>query len=168
MYNAPSPMRHLALLLLACCGPAGDEVAVGSGITGYAPLVDGGVLEVHQGPQGGFHVYLTLRARGVEPGSSAEGARRCDVAGSFANPCVSFEVVDLDTRQRYDAFRPLRLPLTATGDGAFDLLPPRLVPVAVGSLDAVDGRRLRVRATIDDASGVHAEASIVVPAAAAR
>jgi hypothetical protein len=137
--------------------PPLQDVEVGSSPTGYAPLTDGGSLDVHQGPQGGFHVYLTLRSRGVQPGGTSEAPRLCTTAGTFMNPCVTFQVTDETSGLRYDAFTPLRLPLTlaADGSGAFDLVPPRLVPLAVEGKDS-------------DGAGVHVESSVVVTARAAR
>jgi hypothetical protein len=156
--------------ILACGAPPTTEGAleIGTGVEAHAPLAPGGALAVHQGPQGGFHVYLTLRARGVAPGRPGELARPCAQRGE--NPCVSFEVRDADAEARIDGFAPLRLPLTAGAgaEGGYDLLPPRLVTIAAGSLASVDGRRLRVRAEVVDARGVHAGSEVVVTAVAVR
>lgn len=150
--------------------PPVQDVVVGSSITGYAPLEDGTLLAVHMGPQGGFHVYLTLRSRGIVPGGTSEAPRLCTTVGTFMNPCVTFQVTDATTGTRYDAYTPLRLPLTLAddGSGSFDLVPPRLVPLAIRSLAEIEGVRLRVRVAVDDRAGVHAESSVVVTAQAAR
>jgi hypothetical protein len=145
-------------------------VEVGSSLTEYAVLADGGDLAVFQGPQGGFHVYLTLRARGVAPGTRTEGGRLCAIAGTWSNPCVTFQVTDESGAVRLDVFNPLRLPLTPStaAPGSYDLLPPRLITLNIRSFEEVDRMRVRVRAAVDDVAGAHAESSVVVTASASR
>lgn len=73
-------------LLLACCAPAmrsddagslGDgaidapstaSLELGTGLEAFEPIPDEGAeLELVHGPQGGWHVHLSLRARGFVP-----------------------------------------------------------------------------------------------------
>lgn len=51
----------------ACMGPRGAStvVTLGTGITDFRTLTDGQDLDFEAGPQGGHHVWVTLRARGV-------------------------------------------------------------------------------------------------------
>lgn len=57
----------IVLLLLACVG--GDAtLEVGTGADAFEPLTDGDDLVLVMGPQGGYHVWGSLRATGVVPG----------------------------------------------------------------------------------------------------
>ena len=58
-------------LLTGCSGPS-DVVSsrwlrVGHGLVEYQDLADGSNLELVAGPQGGWHVDLAARVRGLEP-----------------------------------------------------------------------------------------------------
>src|SRR5687768_2322710 len=89
--------------------PGDASLRLGSSPEGFHALEEGGTLEVFQGPQGGFHVFLGLRAAGVTRAAT-----------------VDFDVVDLDGDRLLDRFVPLRLELVPSGEapGALDL-PPR-------------------------------------------
>jgi len=70
-------MRHLVLLALAACGEAptvdaacfdlDPTVRIGAGSRDFERLADRAPLEVHLGPQGGYHVVYALRPSGVNP-----------------------------------------------------------------------------------------------------
>ena len=53
------------------CGPNGATLAVGTGtdstIRSYRPVSDGDVVYLTPGPQGGQHVWIGLRATGIDP-----------------------------------------------------------------------------------------------------
>jgi hypothetical protein len=73
-----TPFRALAVLsgLLFACSPpppGGDDggsdggpipsaVEVGSGSISFVPLTDGDPVDIIKGPQGGYHIWMSLRA----------------------------------------------------------------------------------------------------------
>lgn len=181
----------LAFLLAGCGGadaaPPGDlgdagaaepdapptgTVEIGTSPGGFEPLVEGGTIPTYKGPQGGFHVYLTIRATGVDPGDKNEVPRTCSDAGTFKNPCINLDVLDVNTGKTLDSFVPLRLPLTERdGEGGgkiFELVPPRQVTLAIASLDDVDGHTFRITATVDDAARRHVMRELTVTSAPVR
>lgn len=161
--------------LVACgggaegAGPGAATVEIGSSVSGFTPLTDGGPILLYRGPQGGYHVYLGLRARGVAPGSRGEATRLCEgTVGT--SPCIEFDVIDLDRGTVLDVYVGLRVALTASPDdpGSYELVPPRLVQLNIASFDELDGHRLRVVARVDDRAGVHVEESVEVICSAVR
>lgn len=81
MISRRSPaVLSLSLLSIAACGkeqPGEDtcvqgpmEVEVGTGHDTFVPLPGGGDLPFYQGPQGGHHVYGSVRARAYTPAAS--------------------------------------------------------------------------------------------------
>lgn len=54
------------------CKHAGDapEVVVGAGQADYLPTKDGDVAQVEAGPQGGYHVWIAIRVRGLRQSGS--------------------------------------------------------------------------------------------------
>lgn len=67
------PLSFIALSLLAACGPShGDldagppALELGTGEASFAPLEDGETLDLVRGCQGSQHVWVALRARGIE------------------------------------------------------------------------------------------------------
>ncbi len=78
-----------ALLLCSCevqpsCSaldPAEAWLAVGAGYDAFAPLVDGDVMEVERGSQGGMHVMVAGQAGALHPGSASyeDGLRAGDL-----------------------------------------------------------------------------------------
>ncbi len=164
--------NKLWLLGLAACGGAASAppvatMAIGTDDGGYVALIPGGTIAAHMGPQGGFHVFLTVRATGIDPGVTSEAPTTCSLPGSFRNPCVDFTVTDVASGRVLDIFSPLRLPLTAE-DGFFDIVPARLVQLDIRSLDEVDGKLLRLSATLTDSTGVTVTASSEDTAVAQR
>lgn len=53
------------------CSAAGAVITLGTGtgptIAGYRPLVDGSPVYLTPGPQGGQHIWISLRGRGFDP-----------------------------------------------------------------------------------------------------
>ena len=161
----------LALVAFAACDATGAPaptatLEIGSGADGYVALVDGGTIAAYMGPQGGFHVYLQLRASGIDPGSPTEAPSACSFGGDFHNPCVDFTVTDVVTGRVLDVFSPLRLAFT--DDHGYFLSERRLVQLDIRSLDEVDGKRLRLAATLTDRNGLTVTASSADTAVAQR
>lgn len=59
----------LALVALVGCGPAPGEgeVTIGSGEWRFEPVADGDEVELVRGSQGGWHVWVSMEARGLDP-----------------------------------------------------------------------------------------------------
>jgi hypothetical protein len=66
-----------SLLMVGCpgrdsvdtaCPEREATVELGTGTESFIPLADGDPLRFERGPQGGYHVYGSLRATGVDPG----------------------------------------------------------------------------------------------------
>ena len=70
----------------ACDDASGASVIVGTGQTEFEPLVDGDGLEFVFGPQGGYHVFVSIQAIDVVPGT-----------GSLENPDDPVVTVGVDT-----------------------------------------------------------------------
>ncbi|MSP16657.1 MAG: hypothetical protein EXR73_08615 [Myxococcales bacterium] len=170
---------RLALVLLAhagaACRPPPDAAAVdaapawvelGTGAEGFVPLAAAGPLALYTGMQGGFHLFLSLRAGNLAPGDPTLTTVSCDSEDARDNPCIDLVVREGDAE--LDLFVPLRLALVGDGDGAYLLPRPRLVQLDVPDVAALAGRSVTVRATVTDRFGVSAEATVsatVVPAA---
>lgn len=72
--HAGEPSRTLVrsavpilLLLLAGCESGPPIVEVGTGTATFEPLEDGQSVPLIEGAQGGWHVWVSIRARGVDP-----------------------------------------------------------------------------------------------------
>ncbi len=65
------------------CEPGGPpEVAVGQGQASYLPLTEGEVAQVEAGPQGGYHIWLAVRAKNLkQSGTITEVVGRVDELG---------------------------------------------------------------------------------------
>lgn len=85
-------------LLPAGCGGGGVQgepwVELGTGGEAFEPLADGQDLAFEQGPQGGFHLPVALRAGGVRP-SEAEVRMVTHPAGQERPRQEGIYVVDL-------------------------------------------------------------------------
>ena len=59
--------ERLALLLVVGCGVSGPAaVTLGTGTDRFEPVERGATLPIIQGPQGGFHLPLNVRAKGFD------------------------------------------------------------------------------------------------------
>jgi hypothetical protein len=81
----------LAALLLAGCPteeppPDGPAVDLGTGELDFEPLADGDRVAIVQGPQGGYHLYGSIRTVGVVAGDSRD-------LTDPTNPTMAFDVV---------------------------------------------------------------------------
>lgn len=156
------------LFLVACATPATQNghsavsLALGTGADRFEPLAPGGPLLAYKGPQGGFHVYLTLRASGIMPGDPTLATSLCKTEN--ANPCVEFTVTDLATGRTLDAYRALRAAFVAVPDapGVLELHKSRLVILDIASLREVDGHEFLVTGAVDDREGAHGDAKLTV------
>ena len=60
----------LGLAAVVGCGEPGPdtEMVLGTGVTALSPLADGDTIDVFMGPQGGIHLFASVRVLGVDPG----------------------------------------------------------------------------------------------------
>ncbi len=137
------------------------SLIIGSGERTFETLAtdDAGAttINAYMGPQGGFHVYLSLRATGVDPGDDNDPPTACmpTADDQATNPCVAFTIQDLTAGRELDSFVPQNLPLTPSPDlpGADELDPTRLVMMSITSLADVDGHMFHLTATLDGHAG---------------
>jgi hypothetical protein len=62
-------------------------VALGRQVDGpFQPLVDGDVLQIVHGPQGGQHVYVVVRLYASAPGGWIQAGRSPTTRASFSTP----------------------------------------------------------------------------------
>ncbi len=116
---------------------------IGGGLESYVELPPtGGELELVHGPQGGWHVNLSLRLRGIEPTSHSWRVERSEDARALA----AFE---LGTRE--GSFVPRGDALERVGE---------LVILDVIGPEEVVGRDVHVSASVRDLGGVSIEASL--------
>ncbi len=77
-----------ALVASAGCAPVEPWVELGVGEDGFTAVEDGDVLPAENGSQGGRHVWVGLRAGGVEPGSLSDA----DAMRTGDRPRVDFRL----------------------------------------------------------------------------
>lgn len=124
---------------------AGVQLTIGTGFTAYEALPDEApTLEIVHGPQGGYHVYLSMRVTGVEPATLLWHVVREDDARVLAH---------LDLIARRGTFVEVDGALQRVGD---------LVVLNVISPADVLTRDIRVEASATSASGARATATRVV------
>lgn len=137
------------LLLLACapvepdpCEPsASPTLEIGEGTSDYSPM--GAEIPLYHGPQGGYHLVLSFRATNLDDSGPAEGHLVGTVGGLPLADVVRFLNFRCDpTNGAEEAWGAL---LT------YDALPEEL-----------DGQKTTIAATVTDASGTVATASVVV------
>ena len=94
--------RRLTLLLvtlsaLTRCGGGAPELEVGTGRERFEPLATATHLDIWQGPQGGYHLFVNVRARGLN-----EQGVRLDFAGQCAGKPACSAVYPRTTLVRGD------------------------------------------------------------------
>lgn len=97
----------LALLLAACGAPTPEACDAGCAVTlelgaatddaGFVALADGDPVVMHQGPQGGFHVFAAARATGLQRQGPLVFELRQD-GGVLAHQVLDLGAVQLESR----------------------------------------------------------------------
>jgi hypothetical protein len=141
-------------LLAACVEPVPTDPAVslGTGELAFEPLAEGGDLAVVHGPQGGYHVVGSVRARGFDAGD----AERLDAPN---NPVVAFRTwhggVDLTLtgayRQGLDP-RTLGIDAPADAEGWTHEMVGRLCILDIPDDDVLVGQEVTFEVEVTDAS----------------
>jgi hypothetical protein len=120
----------------------GAEIELGAGVRAFQEVEDGDTLFLYRGPQGGYMVYLSVRAQGIDP--------------QDANFCYVLHVVDTDREVGKKCWR-VTLP-NDLGDGRRERVGiwGEVSSQYWGWPSAIRGHTLRVDATLGDARGCHA------------
>jgi hypothetical protein len=150
-------MRRLALtaalLSSSACGDDDASVRIGTGYDGFTVLADGDPIDVNAGPQGGFHVFGSIQARGISPGDPEKLA-------ADDNPSTRFSVwrdgarVDSNVATFQQGYAD-------AGDGVYELIGRLVVLDIAGVSDLVDVE-LRFDVEVTGAGGAEARDSVVV------
>ena len=154
--HAIAPLLLASTLLFAGCpqdsnNPPADaceqaaleapSANLGTGSTLFAALDDGDDLEVHQGAQGGFHVWGSVRTTGLYPGNQADYR-------DHANPLVRFQVALPDGTIVADT-GDQRRPLNPNSTGEFDLV-GQVVRLPNDSVSALANQQVSLSVSITD------------------
>jgi len=157
--HAIAPLLLASTLLFAGCpqdsnNPPADaceqaaleapSANLGTGSTLFAALDDGDDVEVHQGAQGGFHVWGTVRVAGLYAGDR-------DHPSDPSNPEVVFQVMTTDGTVVGDTGSLLR-PLKVRSDGQVELV-GEIVPLFIGSIDEVAFQQVTLAVSITNFCG---------------
>lgn len=143
----------LAILIVTACGdnaPSMDDasiaatVEVGSGLEGFAPLVEGDEIYLVEGPQGGRHVFGHARITGMDPGTSRRDG-----------PETTFSVHTLDGRRLSADLPPFTEPYVETGEG-LTLPSGRFVFIEVPAAEILD-TTVVLGVQVKDRNGVSGE-----------
>jgi hypothetical protein len=128
---------------------------LGTGNLDFLSLQDGDMIGAHYGPQGGYHVYGSIHATGVYPGSPQEIDRFFNNSGTDGaslerlNPMTSYTVTDNATgdvvaeRQLQNPLMPQDDMYTRMGDIVF-------FPIG---MDPVEGTNVTFQMTMTDMCG---------------
>jgi hypothetical protein len=141
------PAAALLALALAGCGgrdaPDGPpEAALGTGSDMFVPLSDGDDVTIVQGPQGGFHVFASVRVRGLDPGNPED-------LGDPDNPTTVFQAFNGDLRVDLDASIYTQGLDPTTEDGLYEMV-GRLLILDIQSAVELDGATLRLTVSVTD------------------
>jgi hypothetical protein len=128
--------------------PSAGVVELGTGITEFEPLLDGQELELHEGPQGGFHFFLHARLQGLFPGELEDRATL---------PYTHFTAEFADGTEIGLLECASRLPYEVEGPGSHSLGGGRFLPIRDDSLDRLASEPLLASVAVLDCYGVYAE-----------
>lgn len=130
------------------CKKAGEapSVDVGEGQADYLPTMDGDVAQVEAGPQGGYHVWVAIRARGVRQSGSVT-----TITGSFAS--LGYDVAPF----------AVVFTLEPSEGGACELYGLRFrIDDPTHPVDGLLGEDLRIDVQVKDTDGTVAKGSRIV------
>ena len=142
------PLGAFFLAAAIGCGPASAKIAeaqLGTGVSLFEALNEGDTVYIVHGPQGGFHVFGSVRVKGIEPGD------RMDL-GSAKNPSTDFQV--FRDAERIDAgVASFTLGLDPVPGTNFYEIIGRFVILNISSQAELDGLSIRVSVTVKDVNG---------------
>jgi hypothetical protein len=136
-------------------GPPQPMLDLGTGCSAFMALADGGEVLVHTAGQGGFHIYVSLRIRNMDPG---------DTTRPMTDPVQP--VIHVETRDPFGTLLADQvLPTYFTPVGGVEGLYEVAGYAQVMEMSLVDacadvlGETLTVTATVTDATGASASAA---------
>lgn len=140
--------------------PADPCLSLGTGTETFIPLVGGDAITIYRGVQGGFHLFASVRVKGVEAGNPAAFDPR--------NPLVDF-VVRVDG-QPIDLSEPLPIGLVTLDEGTAERVGRRVVldERVASPLAAFDGTDIRLEVAVEDARGTIRRGSVDLVAQSAE
>jgi hypothetical protein len=101
------------------CKPANGgppQVLVGSGQAAFAPLTDGQTLTLEEGPQGGHHLWISLRVKGLKQAGSITTITAVQPGTNLAAPKAKFAMAFSEETGGFCKLYGLRYQLDAGGD----------------------------------------------------
>lgn len=118
------------------------DLVVGTGDFEFVPVAGGAPVEIVLGAQGGYHIFISVRARGIDPSS------------------VRFEVGLLDavSRRAISGDLTVRGSMAPSGDGWFER--PAMLGILSVPPEQVHGTEVILWARIRDAVGVEIEGEV--------
>ena len=123
----------------------GVELTMGFGLDTFEPAVEEQTLQLIVGDQGGAHVELNSRMRGLQPGDPDDGLKPA--------PHTLF-TIENDAGERVTALDcTFPLPYRDIGNGEYELTKGRVVLIRQSYLGHLDGERVLVRMEAQDPSG---------------
>lgn len=150
--QACSESEERLLPPIECWSGVGDRpaglVELGTGITEFESLVEGQHLELHEGPQGGFHVFLHARLQGLFPG---------DLEDRATLPYTHFTAEFADGTEIGLLECASRLPYEVESRGYRALEGGRFLPVRDDSLDRLASEPVLASVAVLDCYGLYAE-----------
>lgn len=121
------------------------ELTMGIGFETFEPAVNGQTLQMIVGDQGGAHVELHARMRGLFPGDPD------DALSPGPHTLFTIENAAGERITALDCTFPL--PYVDVGDGTYELVSGRFILIRTSFLGYLDGEQVRVRMEAQDPSG---------------
>ena len=145
----------MIVCLGAGCGAAPPQAMLAPGATSIAfvdgdtlqPILDGQAAQVIHGPQGGYHILVSLLAHGIWPGTPG-------VAGASDDPVTTlraFHATGEEITVTTDTVDTLHIAYTPAGDGV--ALTSRQLRLMIHSPSEIAMERLLLRADVLDRDG---------------
>lgn len=116
------------------CKPAGATSPVlelGTGETSFLPIADGQTLSLVTGPQGGHHLWISLRMKGIQQVGSITTITSVQPGTNLAGPATKFAMAFSPETDGFCKLDGLRYQLDVTGDIASFLGKPLDIMAAV-------------------------------------
>jgi hypothetical protein len=149
-------MRAILAAALLCCaiGCGGDdpytgppELILGTGESSFESLTDGQNIYVVQGPQGGFHLFGSVRTRGIDPGNPED-------LSDPGNPTIDFRVFTTGTTEaRIDALAAHYIQGLRSGGDYYEMI-GRAVILDITDDSELDNVPIRFELELVDSNGV--------------
>lgn len=135
-------------LLTAACVPDGPlEIELGTGEVDFEPLADGDEIDVINGPQGGFHVLGSVRARFVETGDP-------NALDDPRHPRIVFSLVHDGTEYALPAFSDFTSPMDEAAEAPWThAVNGRLVVLDITDDDELADLPVTLSVTVEELAG---------------